>query len=364
MIKVVLVDDEHWNRDILRTFGAWEQFGMEIAGEADDGLDAIRVIEQVAPQIVITDMRMPGADGTRLLQILNERFPEIKVIVVSGYDDFAYTKHAILYKAEDYLLKPVDPKELNAALQKCKDELLADVDDERRLMPINLELAQKLSSLKQLLRYSFNDLNTEGLSGVFEQLNRELGGDQDQAANPQLLERVIHEMMLFLKELATDHSIELDSQAVPVSSAASGSAADAVAFLSQRYLQTMEQLIQQRKNKNRLNLDEVRKYVERNFAEPISLEQIAKAFFVSKEYLSKMFKQEYGRNITDYILHIRMDKARDWLVEDHFSIKAVAEMAGYEDVSYFYRVFRKHFGIAPGEMRAQRAGLKKSNESD
>ncbi|BBH20677.1 hypothetical protein Back11_20220 [Paenibacillus baekrokdamisoli] len=348
MIKVVIVDDEHWNRDIVRMFGAWEQFGMEIVGEADDGLDAVQVIEQMSPQIVITDMRMPGVDGIALLQILNERFPEIKIIVVSGYDDFNYTKHAIRYKAEDYLLKPVDPKELNAALQKCKDEL-AQVDDERRLVPMDLELSQKLSSLKQLLRYTFNDLNEEGLAGVFEQLNRELG--RNQAAKPKLLERVIQEMLLFMKELAIDHSIEIVSEAVPIAQAAIVTSADAVAFLSQSYLQAMEQLIQQRKNKNRLNLEEVRKYMERNFAEPISLEQLAKAFFVSKEYLSKMFKQEYGRNVTDYILHIRMDKARDWLTEDHFSIKMVAEMVGYEDVSYFYRVFRKHFGIAPGEMR-------------
>lgn len=349
MIKVVIVDDENWNREIVKTFGAWELFDMEIVGEAEDGLDAVRVIEQVSPEIVITDMRMPGVDGVQLLQILNERFPNIKVIVVSGYDDFVYTKHAIRYKATEYLLKPIDPKELNAALEKCKTEL-EKTNEERRLLPMDLELSQVLSSLKQLLRYHFNDLNAEGMHGVFEQMIGEL--EQNQVTKPQLLERIMQEMLLFLKELMFDNSLETNDHYAPVvSTVLFDSATDVVASLSQSYLQALEQLIQHRKFKNKLNLDEVRQYIERNFSEQVTLEQLAKAFFVSKEYLSKVFKQEYGHNVTDFIRHLRMDKARQRLMDAHISIKAVAEMTGYEDVSHFYRVFRKHFGIAPGEMR-------------
>ncbi len=91
--------------------------------------------------------------------------------------------------------------------------------------------------------------------------------------------------------------------------------------------------------------------MEKHYTEPVTLEQLARAFFVSKEYLSKMFKQEYGRNVTDYMLHLRMVKAKEWLLDESIPIKAIAEMAGYEDITYFYRVFKKHFGIAPGEMR-------------
>lgn len=348
MIKVIIVDDEYWNRDIIKTFGAWEQYGMEIVGEADDGLDAVRVVEKLSPQIVITDMRMPGADGVKLLEILNERFPDIKVIVISGYDDFDYTKHAIRYKVADYLLKPIDPKELNAALQKCKVELVT-ADEERQPITLELEFSFSLSSLKQLLRSHFNELNADGAQAVFGQMTEEL--KRSGITKPQLLKRVIQDMLLFLKELLKANAIETNGLKASFTPDVLSSYVDAVAFLSEHYMDALEQLIQRRKFRNKLNLAEIRQYIDQHFAETISLDQIAKLFFVSKEYLSKVFKQEFGRNVTDYILHLRMDKAKDWLSDESIPIKAVAEMSGYEDVAYFYRVFKKYYGIAPGEMR-------------
>ena len=350
MIKVVIVDDENWNRDIIRTFGQWEQYGMEIAGEAEDGLEAVRVIEEVSPQIVITDMRMPGADGVKLLRILNDRYPDIRIVVVSGYEDFDYAKHAIRYRAVDYLLKPIDPKELNAVLLKCKAELEL-ANEEKRLLFMDFELAQTLKALKQRLRHHFNDLNAEGVLGVFGQMTVDLAAVQGMRL--QLLERVVQEMMLFLKELTVDNSLDLETADEPVSQAALASPKEAVAFLLLHYMQALEQLTPPRKDKNKINMEEGGQYIERQFDNPGTLEHLAKVFFVSKEYLSKVFKQQYGRNVTDFLLQIRMEKARDWLLDEHLSIKAVAEMAGYEDVSYFYRVFRKYFGIAPGEMKKQ-----------
>lgn len=348
MIKVVIVDDESWNREIVKTFGAWEQYGMEIVGEADDGLKAVQIIEETSPQIVITDMRMPGADGVKLLEILNDRFPAVKVIVVSGYDDFDYTKYAIRYKVADYLLKPVDPKELNAALQKCKEDWVT-TDVEKRPLTLELELSFPLSSLKQLLRSHFNELNRDGIHAVFGQMLEEL--ERNRISNPQLLRRVIEEMLLYLKELTADVSLERETLKASFSPDVLLSCEDTVVFLSQHYLQALEQIIQRRKYRNKLNLAEVMHYIDNHFSEPISLDSLAKVFFVSKEYLSKVFKQEYGRNVMEYILHLRMDKAMDWLADESIPIKTVAKWAGYEDVAYFYRVFKKHFGVAPGEMR-------------
>ncbi|MCZ4150156.1 DNA-binding response regulator, partial [Escherichia coli] len=88
--RVLLVDDEPWNRDILRNVGEWEQLDMVVAGEAEDGDQALQQLQQQNPHIIITDMRMPGTDGVALLETLSAQFPQIKVIVVSGYDDFNY----------------------------------------------------------------------------------------------------------------------------------------------------------------------------------------------------------------------------------------------------------------------------------
>ncbi|MBE0340499.1 response regulator [Paenibacillus sp. 28ISP30-2] len=354
MIRVLIVDDEPWNRDILKTFGAWERLGMSVVGEAEDGDEAFRLAGELSPQIVITDMRMPGADGVELLQALNNHFPDMKIIVVSGYDDFAYAKHAIRYKAVDYLLKPVNPVELNAVLLKCKDDLEAKAaEQQQEAAELDYEFFHKLSRYKQLLRLYFNELNREGVQMTCKQILQELESYGE--PGPHMLGRLVQELLSQLKELATSNGLDTPTAKAefPLSQDTLSSADRALEFVSACYVQELEQLIRQRKYKNKLNLEEVRRYMDSHFAEQITLEQLAKNFFVSKEYMSKVFKQEYGQNVTDYIVQRRMEKAREWLADKQISIKAVAEMAGYEDVSYFYRVFKKHFGMAPGEMRKE-----------
>lgn len=348
MIKVLIVDDESWTRDIIRAFGEWEWLGMEIIGEAADGQEALQMTEELQPHIVITDMRMPGTDGVRLLQLLNDRHPDIKAIVVSGYDDFQYAKHALRYKAVDYLLKPVDPKELNAALQNCKSGLEADQAG-RSPLSLDLDISYSIASYKQLLKSHFNELNKEGVAATLGHMMKEL--ERNGITKAAMLEQVIQELLLLLKELMAANSQDSEGLHAPYSHEVVTSCSETSVFLTHHYLAALEQLIQQRKFKNKLNLDEVRLYMEKHYTEPVTLEQLARAFFVSKEYLSKMFKHEYGRNVTDYMLHLRMVKAKEWLLDESIPIKAIAEMAGYEDVTYFYRVFKKHFGIAPGEMR-------------
>ncbi|MBW7475318.1 response regulator [Paenibacillus oenotherae] len=123
MIKVLIVDDESRARDIIRAVVDWKNLGMEIVGEAEDGQDALRKTEQLQPNIIITDIRMAGIDGLQLLRLLHERYPQIRKIVVSAYDDFYYAVQALRYNTMAYLLKPVNQTELHAVLQNCKSSL-------------------------------------------------------------------------------------------------------------------------------------------------------------------------------------------------------------------------------------------------
>lgn len=358
MHKVLLVDDESWNRDIVRTFGAWEELGLEIAGEAENGTEAMRLVSELSPQIVITDMRMPGTDGVMLMNQLHAHYPEIKVIVISGYDEFKYAQSAIRYGAVDYLLKPIDPAELNAVLRKCGREL-----EEAASLPggyaLDLDISFSLARHKQLLKAHFNGLHGEGVNSVLDAIGREL--EQAGGGKPGALRQAAGEMLLLLKELMHGNGLADDGLPAELPQEMLLSSGSMVSLLKELYGAGLEQLIGQRKFKNRLNLEEVRQYIDAHFAGAVTLEALARAFFVSKEYLSKVFKQEYGCNVTDYILQLRMEKAKAWLAEESIPIKTVAELTGYEDVGYFYRVFKKHYGIAPGEMRKQGSGLKMSN---
>ncbi|MFD1177371.1 response regulator [Paenibacillus puldeungensis] len=357
MFKVLVVDDEQWNRDIIKSLGRWGELEMEIVGEAEDGLEAIKLIEHLNPDLIITDMRMPGAGGEQLMRSIHERYPDKKIIVVSGYDDFNYAKQAIRYKAVDYLLKPIDPQELNTVLQKCKEALQQRIERQE----IDLELSAKLAAYKKRLGSYFHEMNMEGIRKVFLELHAD---DLLEASlKPEFIRYYVQELLLFLNELCVANVLSVPLDHLVDHAEVPNSFHQAVDFMSGCYLAAMEELIKQRKFKNKLNLAEVKLYLERHYAEPVSLEQLAKLFFVSKEYLSKSFKQEYDCTVTDYLLQLRMEKSMEWLtLDEEISIKRIAEMAGYEDVSYFHRVFKKHFGVSPGDARKASQGLKMSNE--
>lgn len=116
--KYFVVEDEHLIRKNLIKKVESLQLPFELAGEASNGMDARIKIEKSCPDLVITDIRMPQFDGLKLAEYLNKNYPHIKVIILSGYDDFSYAQSAIKFQVKDYLLKPVTIETLSESLHK------------------------------------------------------------------------------------------------------------------------------------------------------------------------------------------------------------------------------------------------------
>ncbi|MFK7697297.1 response regulator [Paenibacillus sp. HJGM_3] len=123
MFKALIVDDEPQIRKGLRTIISWEQYGFTVVGEASDGMDALQAAREQQPDLVITDVRMPRMDGMELSRELRSVRPDTQVLVLSGYNEFAYAKEALRHGVADYLLKPVDPAELGRSLERMYDRL-------------------------------------------------------------------------------------------------------------------------------------------------------------------------------------------------------------------------------------------------
>lgn len=124
MHKVLLVDDEVFVRKGLCSLIEWEELGFVVAGEAENGEDALRQIADLRPDLVISDIRMPLMDGLELIRRsaeLPDQNPSF--ILISGYNDFAYAKQAIQFGVLDYILKPIDDVELSSTLQKLAGTL-------------------------------------------------------------------------------------------------------------------------------------------------------------------------------------------------------------------------------------------------
>lgn len=119
MYKLLIVDDKAIIRKGLIQMIDWPALQVELFGEAENGEKAMQIIKDTKPDIIVTDIKMPVMDGIALLKEVHSTYPDIKTIVISGYDEFEYARQAIKSGSVDYLLKPIDPVDLNESIKKC-----------------------------------------------------------------------------------------------------------------------------------------------------------------------------------------------------------------------------------------------------
>lgn len=127
MYKVLLVDDEALIREAISENTRWKELGYELMGTCKNGREAMERLDQEEADLVLTDICMPYVDGMELTRYLYEHHRGVKVIIISGYDDFEYAKTAVKYQVMDYILKPITAKELAQTLTRVKEKL----DEER-----------------------------------------------------------------------------------------------------------------------------------------------------------------------------------------------------------------------------------------
>lgn len=119
--RVLLVDDEFIILDGIASVIPWERHGTVLAGTAQNGIAALELMESVRPDILITDIRMPGMDGLELAERVSEAYPDVGIIMLTGFNEFEYAKSAMQHGVKHYLLKPCSSEDVTAAL----DEIVA-----------------------------------------------------------------------------------------------------------------------------------------------------------------------------------------------------------------------------------------------
>lgn len=123
MLKLIIADDEKWVRTAIKSIIPFEKLDLVLSSEAANGIEALELCRRHEPDILLTDIMMPGLNGLELISEIRTLLPDIKIAVISGYNDFEYAKTAMKYGIKDYLLKPVDENELIQVLERMIDEL-------------------------------------------------------------------------------------------------------------------------------------------------------------------------------------------------------------------------------------------------
>jgi len=156
MIKVLIVDDEYIMRQGLKYMISWEEEGYEILGEATNGEEALRSLKEEQPDIIISDIVMPVLDGADFTEVVHRLYPQIRIIILSGYDKFEYVKSTFQNGVTDYILKPtLTPDILRQVLSKASEGLT-----------VNEKPAQKNAGLERSLgKY---------LQGMTDKIDKEL----------------------------------------------------------------------------------------------------------------------------------------------------------------------------------------------
>lgn len=243
MHRIFIVDDEEI---VIRGLTAIiERFipCCEIVGSATDGISALNSIIDVKPDLLITDIRIPGMDGLSLIEQVREFLSQTECIVISGYTEFEYARRALQMGVRDYIDKPVTISKLQAAISKLDNTM----DKQKDLT--DAEQTDKLPS------------------------------DTGHAA-----------------------------------------------------------------------IDQVTKYINRNYCLEIGLNEAASLVGMNPAYLSVLFKENVGESFIKYLTRIRIDKAK-LLLSDGMKVIDVSKKVGYSNYHYFCDIFKKHEKMTPNEYK-------------
>ena len=498
MYSVLIVDDKALIRKGIVASVDWSGLGLQMAGEADNGEHALRSIKEDKPDIVITDIRMPDMDGLELLKNICELDSQIVRIVISGYDDFEYAKKAIKYGSIDYIMKPIDPVELNESLKKAcaildKNKTYAPKNEQRlkdyfqklfkeisldegeyrllheehgfgsRLFCVAVmksktggEAAKKPVPVQGLKICSFGEGNgvetivamtgknemsarsfelavgkylTDMASGIGE---KEVAAGIGQVAeNPEELAKSYKtaceaalccmlpgsERMIAYSRLMDRKppAFQIDAyERELMVNVSSGNANRVVQLLDELFARTLNtpemtmenvrlllrnlcyvliklnvefeneiydfldkigtpgyllkydsvdalcrvvynfyhfavQKYQEASGGKNAVITKVKSFIERNYPEDIGLNKLSDLFHINASYLTRIFKEEEGYSINEYIVKIRVENAKRILESGKVNIQKLAEAVGYEDSTYFFKVFKRVTGMTPRE---------------
>ncbi len=384
-MKVFLVEDEIIMREGIRNNIDWEKEGFEFAGEASDGELAYPLIQDSKPDILITDIRMPFMDGLELSRRVKKEMPDIKIIVLSGYDEFAYAREGIRIGITEYLLKPIDGNKLLEAVKRVAQLILSERESQMESKPGQEQDSGKSRQAEEegaAVQRSPGGQETE--LGILEvgKLDRRVA---ERFLKTGLKSEVTNfvddyfssfgvnniQSLLFRQYVTTDMYFTAVSMLEGLGyengelAKHCGEIRDINKVLSsvesnKEYLKKilstaidLREAVSQKKYHSLL--EEAKSYIEQHYDDVnISLNSVAASVNLSPNHFSSIFSQEMGKTFVEYLTFVRMEKAKELLRTSSLKSAEIAYAVGYKDAHYFSYLFKKNQDCTPKEYR-QRA---------
>lgn len=393
MYKVLIVDDEYFSREALKKTIPWEEYGCRVCGEAKNGFDGIEKALDLEPDIVLADINMPFMDGLDMIMNLEKSMPDILYAIVTGYSEFEYAKRGIELGVEDFILKPVDDQEMIKTLKHMTETLNKRREkeqeykslrfwaekntDENRRNFLGMVLTGKNSMDESTFLYECEQLNISLQQGGYgvccmkidsrtyvhltqnawqEKISEAMGAGEDWnytvcymgGGNLYIIFSRLTEAdwdMTAVSALMQKLQISLIQKWVCTIEVGAGSWCRTWKEIPDSRVKAEESV---REIAVSQLISDMLHYIYEHYADPdLSVKGIAEQLFVNYSYLSAQFTKEMGMSASQYITRFRVTKAADALRSGEENMIQIACSSGYTDVKYFYRCFKKEFGITP-----------------
>ncbi len=375
MYQVLFAEDELLVRLGLQNSIDWKAYDMELAAQADNGLQAYELFQKVRPDVVITDIRMEGMDGCELIEKIRQQDKECAIIVISCLDDFEILRRMIPYKIIGYILKAsMTMDEVNEVLKKNTEYLKKigregkKTDPEKRSPEKELEKyllggSQKTGipdqkKIENLLVFSLKEEDQEKINGlamefVYDLVRRQLNkalivktGEKEFCVFSEKMQKNPEDMIS-----RVNHSVEeFLGVRFRVQKGMRKEGEDPKEF----YLRVKEKQPGAGENGSydQIIMDAFG-YMQEHYQESLSLTDISSVLGISSSYFSHLFKKQTGKNYVEYLNEIRLKAVMEDLKNSDFKIAVIAEKNGFHNFEYFSRFFKKATGLSPVKWRQE-----------
>lgn len=344
----MIVDDEPIIREGLRVVIDWPEHGFEICGEAGNGREALESIKELAPDLMIVDVKMPVIDGLKLMELVRQAKPNTQFLVISGYSEFAYAQRAIDLGALGYLLKPIDKLELASRVERARQVLqrLYNTRTDRAILDIcwgdaEQELVKQLCMAVEFGNHAQIACLTAQVGELY------CAGSISMA---RATSTYLHIYFAVIRSLKAAERLkgQLNSYDEIVDQAFACTARDMLEELFRRKLSDLSRQLMLSSPAELVA--RIKSYVEVNYAQRLTLEELAATIGYTPAYLGKLFRSQTGMRFADYLGSIRLDRAKEML-QTGANVHEVAEQVGYRDIDYFNRKFKQRFGANPSSFK-------------
>lgn len=360
MIRIILADDETETRDNIVECIDWSNNGIEIAGLADNGEEALDMILALHPDIAILDISMPGISGLTVIERCRREMTEPPAfIIVSGYDKFTYAQKAVSLKVSDYILKPFRPNDLISAIRRAiwrsESEKSTEPNDFFSFLRIceNTSLARSgkhspyaPEAERKVLNAIAVGTKQDVLDSVDEFMNKCVWHQTvfDAANHFIMMYTAIHRLLTERIKNSHDWNIKTDIPWTP------DNAYKQIDTVLKETACSTNACIGLAGKRSSIIMNAMA-YIEKHYAEDITLDKVAEAVYVSSPYLSKLFREKTDATLTEHINKVRIEKAKELLLNPYKSISDIAEESGYKSESHFFQKFKQLTGMTPSQFR-------------